>query len=305
MVYPRVGGGTRQRHEQAMPAQGLSPRGRGNLGAYRLHTAPSGSIPAWAGEPAAVTRPLAQTRVYPRVGGGTAIGGRDVSRLFGLSPRGRGNPRLAAHSPVGRRSIPAWAGEPHSWIPVATHMRVYPRVGGGTVFSPEGAIAAAGLSPRGRGNPRHQRGAPVPDGSIPAWAGEPGADQDEMGGVAVYPRVGGGTIEAGMGRCGVAGLSPRGRGNPSPQTSTLRPRGSIPAWAGEPYSFSPPVAAYPVYPRVGGGTARRAAAVPPGGGLSPRGRGNPYSCGSRSSPRGSIPAWAGEPPLSSHPLRFR
>ena len=50
--------------------------------------------------------------------------------------------------------------------------------------------------------------------------------------------------------------------------------GSIPAWAGEPYSgqLQPPVG--PVYPRVGGGTGWNQSPKIPSDGLSPRGRGN-------------------------------
>ena len=51
--------------------------------------------------------------------------------------------------------------------------QVYPRVGGGTTAN----------------KPRQKcRG-----GSIPAWAGEPVAMLDNLGGPEVYPRVGGGT----------------------------------------------------------------------------------------------------------------
>ena len=71
------------------------------------------SIPAWAGE----TDDLHW------------FGGNED----GLSPRGRGN-RL----PI---------------FPTANRVRVYPRVGGGTVCGLMGASKSTGLSPRGRGEP--------------------------------------------------------------------------------------------------------------------------------------------------------
>ena len=70
------------------------------------------------------------------------------------------------------------------------------------------------------------------------------------------------------------GLSPRVRGNPSPEPSLLFHPGSIPACAGEP--SKPPV--WPiqgrVYPRVCGGTNLEMLGGAAEAGLSPRVRGN-------------------------------
>ena len=75
-VYPRVGGGNLSDCD-TMPARaGLSPRGRGKRAKIGCRTARLGSIPAWAGETAANTAPLASVSVYPRVGGGNAAIGR-------------------------------------------------------------------------------------------------------------------------------------------------------------------------------------------------------------------------------------
>ena len=49
-------------------------------------------------------------------------------------------------------SIPAWAGEPSALLPFSQIYGVYPRVGGGTDFSPFLLAHSNGLSPRGRGN---------------------------------------------------------------------------------------------------------------------------------------------------------
>ena len=131
--------------------------------------------------------------VYPRVGGGTDVGGAQQPEATGLSPRGRGNqswppssPFSVGLSPRGRgnrtpnrvdillsRSIPAWAGEPRWQFERPTLTQVYPRVGGGThqFFSPTRFVL--GLSPRGRGNQREEPAAYCRLRSIPAWAGEP------------------------------------------------------------------------------------------------------------------------------------
>ena len=72
--------------------------------------------------------------------------------------------------------------------------------------------------------------------------------------VRVYPRVGGETAWMPDGTTIVDGLSPRGRGNlPKGWTFGVRD-GSIPAWAGKPYSFDDSMTSHGVYPRVGGET---------------------------------------------------
>ena len=173
---------------------------------------------------------------------------------WGLSPRGRGNLLHRQPKVAPRRSIPAWAGEPSvgTWTPLLH--RVYPRVGGGTVFTASDWTVIRGLSPRGRGN----RSFTAPTGwsgaSIPAWAGEPPRSLAMAAYVTVYPRVGGGTQASNRLSSAPSGLSPRGRGNRGPWARCRQRLGSIPAWAGEPATgrWCRPDTA--VYPRVGGGT---------------------------------------------------
>ena len=50
-----------------------------------------GSIPAWAGQPAAGQSDQDVVRVYPRVGGATGTIVATSNTTGGLSPRGRGN----------------------------------------------------------------------------------------------------------------------------------------------------------------------------------------------------------------------
>ena len=111
-VYPRVGGETEVSIETRHAINGLSPRGRGNLGWGGLGDGGCGSIPAWAGKPdrrPLSTRPLG---VYPRVGGETARRTKRWRTDGGLSPRGRGN-RQGDQCALNRSgSIPAWAGKP-------------------------------------------------------------------------------------------------------------------------------------------------------------------------------------------------
>ena len=70
-VYPRVCGGTYQGRRNCYPAQGLSPRVRGNRLELANQVPPQGSIPACAGEPLRTDRLHRHRQVYPRVCGGT------------------------------------------------------------------------------------------------------------------------------------------------------------------------------------------------------------------------------------------
>ena len=150
-VYPRVGGGNLLDMPLAASRLGLSPRGRGKPSAPPLSPKSDRSIPAWAGETPRCRIRSRRCPVYPRVGGGNAIGASPSWRRAGLSPRGRG--KLGAQARWGNRarSIPAWAGETGGISPQRVEPRVYPRVGGGNAYGIELVSRAAGLSPRGRG----------------------------------------------------------------------------------------------------------------------------------------------------------
>ena len=174
--------------------------------------------------------------------------------MAGLSPRGRGKHIYAPQSEASWRSIPAWAGETPKSASSAASIEVYPRVGGGNVWTKWTMRAAGGLSPRGRGK------------------------LSDMGQalqlLEVYPRVGGGNWNAAPkssepGR----GLSPRGRGKHGRHFPTTPARRSIPAWAGETCGGSPVAFRDGVYPRVGGGNILLVMLTGIDWGLSPRGRG--------------------------------
>ena len=154
---------------------------------------------------------------------------------MGLSPRRRGNrPRLrpAAWRPG---SIPAQAGEPRIRPAGHRHNGVYPRAGGGTLWSWRLYPPDLGLSPRRRGNPRYHSDAEAQSGSIPAQAGEPSLNPVPPYPSRVYPRAGGGTVVATFDQASRQGLSPRRRGNHPCHSIALARLGSIPAQAGEPY----------------------------------------------------------------------
>ena len=112
---------------------------------------------------------------------------------MGLSPRLRGNARLAFETPQHVGSIPALAGERLHVTRRGKNQRVYPRACGGTDL-PFGFVwREKGLSPRLRGN---DPSGPHPArifGFIPALAGERLADFGDDRDNWVYPRACGGT----------------------------------------------------------------------------------------------------------------
>ena len=190
---PRVRGGTAPPAVRAGPSTGLSPRARGNHHQPRQNRRDIGSIPACAGEPDRRDRKAEVVGVYPRVRGGTTDATSSTHTGVGLSPRARGNPRRFVAGPCGHGSIPARAGEPSESRRLRQGWQVYPRVRGGTHRDNNYDADAEGLSPRARGNPRHDIKSGLTRGSIPACAGEPQGEPRLPVRHGVYPRVRGGT----------------------------------------------------------------------------------------------------------------
>ena len=135
-----------------MPSSGLSPRVRGNPGAWAQSSTTGRSIPACAGEPRNLFFEQRDDGVYPRVCGGTFSSQVRIHALNGLSPRVRGNLVKQVIEWTAYRSIPACAGEPPISHVTLTFPRVYPRVCGGTKVRALVLKYVFGLSPRVRGN---------------------------------------------------------------------------------------------------------------------------------------------------------
>ncbi len=97
------------------------------------------------------------------------------------------------------------------------------------------------------------------------------------------------------GRYSPLGLSPHARGNQLLDHRQQPGRGSIPARAGQPSTFSEVPARETVYPRTRGATSYSITGSNPAGGLSPHARGNRARGGATRVPARSIPARAGQP----------
>ena len=236
-VYPRVCGGTGRGPREAVLTNGLSPRVRGNQGPAFTGLYIVRSIPACAGEPPEMKLPIIQSRVYPRVCGGTESRQSPPAVPPGLSPRVRGNHHPSAPRLIRRGSIPACAGEPRNpRIPFAK-ASVYPRVCGGTIFTTAAQANLQGLSPRVRGTEAYLVVKPWVLGLSPRVRGNPGGLLPSQAGQGSIPAVCGGTSFLGTVKLNQTGLSPRVRGNRVDSTACGRPDGSIPACAGEPGSL--------------------------------------------------------------------
>ena len=213
----------------------------------------------------------------------------------------RGKLCLGSTGPGASGSIPARAGETPRVDPSLLPDGVHPRACGGKRWAP----------PRLRGCA----------GSIPARAGETPTSPWISSRMWVHPRACGGNPLRRPGRAGRGGPSPRVRGKlqpnrlsdaatagPSPRvrgklSEVLEPwqaEGSIPARAGETATLRAARRRTGVHPRACGGNHLPSHQEGGVQGPSPRVRGKPHRTAWSRTWAGSIPARAGETPISRH-----
>ena len=173
MVYPRACGATTSRAAFLARLAGLSPRMRGNRKRLRRQQVGCRSIPAHAGQPLPTICYGSLGQVYPRACGATSQRRPTPSAPTGLSPRMRGNHRLAPCAIAYLRSIPAHAGQPCPRCDAKLWLKVYPRACGATANSGRSHRYVDGLSPRMRGNLARSSTSCSTARSIPAHAGQP------------------------------------------------------------------------------------------------------------------------------------
>ena len=191
-------------------------------------------------------------------------------------------------------SIPAGAGEPRRQGRKGPWRGVYPRGCGGAGGKRFDVGRDAGLSPRVRGSRLEAGVGHVPDGSIPAGAGEPDPKWPAPHCNGVYPRGCGGARDVESDGVWIEGLSPRVRGSRRRPDGNAARTGSIPAGAGEPYGVRLAGGAGRVYPRGCGGAKTIINLGNTDLGLSPRVRGRLCLVPADVRDGGSIPAGAGE-----------
>ena len=192
-VHPRVCGGSRPQQPPPGDYSGTSPRVRGKPRNRPPGRLAPGYIPACAGEAAQDHRRREANRVHPRVCGGSAR--FDPSRAPGLgtSPRVRGKLIRETEDSIGRRYIPACAGEAWRMTNDRRARRVHPRVCGGSKGLGGRESVEEGTSPRVRGKRRDHEGPRGDNRYIPACAGEAVSTWDSGMLRRVHPRVCGGS----------------------------------------------------------------------------------------------------------------
>ena len=233
---------------------------------------------------------------HPRASGGTSARTLRIRRVWGTSPRKRGN-HLRRHCRDDcSGDIPAQAGEPSRllWWPASAWG--HPRASGGTSSLGPPRGLALGTSPRKRGNQFQALVVAGIGGDIPAQAGEPQSNRHWKSRWWGHPRASGGTPLSSGRRPILMGTSPRKRGNRPVHRRRHHLLGDIPAQAGEPPPPSRSSARSMGHPRASGGTDKNISQHVSLRGTSPRKRGNLQARTVQVLVRGDIPAQAGEPP---------
>ena len=213
-VHPRACG---ESYLAAMAQQcmaGPSPRVRGIRQPGDAPPRRPGSIPARAGNPAAVRAPARASGVHPRACGESLLASPFDAPLTGPSPRVRGIPPADRDHAREAGSIPARAGNPRPAGERRRRRGVHPRACGESICEVDLLRTDPGPSPRVRGIRCARRTAARLSGSIPARAGNPTPRDARRRARGVHPRACG---ESHVGRpsgAPSAGPSPRVRGIP-------------------------------------------------------------------------------------------
>ncbi len=252
------------------------------------------SIPAGAGEARRSSRPLSRTTVNPRGCGGSLCQDHFGKKARGQSPRVRGKLNNPVDFLLGKRSIPAGAGEADKDRHRVPRSGVNPRGCGGSPDTNSVNGKMSGQSPRVRGKPRLSVGFELDMRSIPAGAGEALAKVRERARPKVNPRGCGGSAVEGLRKGDCRGQSPRVRGKRRASSGPAGPSRSIPAGAGEALAKGMKHKTMRVNPRGCGGSGLTPEARAVMEGQSPRVRGKHSGSPWTTSTRGSIPAGAGE-----------
>ena len=135
-------------------------------------------------------------------------------------------------------------------------MRAYPRSRGATVEGEDTPRQMKGLSPLARGNHLGDHFFGLPQGPIPARAGQPWWPGRCSDGARAYPRSRGATVKTIRNNHQLRGLSPLARGNQLIYGDLLGVVGPIPARAGQPGGELGLGAGDGAYPRSRGATSR-------------------------------------------------
>ncbi len=296
MVHPRSRGAATKPGVRTWSNWGPSPLSRGSRLPHGLGQAAGGSIPALAGQPVPPPWSAHLERVHPRSRGAARYVSLLADKLSGPSPLSRGSRRPHLRGVHLAGSIPALAGQPRGAIIRRQFSRVHPRSRGAAVDDQDHFLILQGPSPLSRGSQLFDAVEGAARGSIPALAGQPGANVNTGSVSGVHPRSRGAAATRLSLSQMSTGPSPLSRGSPASATWTASRAGSIPALAGQP----PPASSRPrpawVHPRSRGAAGISSRIALARQGPSPLSRGSQPMAPTWLDSTGSIPALAGQPP---------
>ncbi len=292
-VHPRVCGEREHRQRISYADAGSSPRVRGTPSSASRRGRRGRFIPACAGNARPRRRVPCGRPVHPRVCGERGAGANKQRAIAGSSPRVRGTPGRPGRHDLGRRFIPACAGNASSGCRGGTDRTVHPRVCGERRGVLDNVSDTAGSSPRVRGtlrSPDEGRGFPR---FIPACAGNACGGGGGSRRPPVHPRVCGEREGVTPEMRPFDGSSPRVRGTLSLAFLDVAPDRFIPACAGNAVDARYTGRLATVHPRVCGERVITMSQRSDTNGSSPRVRGTLPPAAAARPPHRFIPACAG------------
>jgi len=231
-AYPRGRGDHFGGERLVLRLQGLPPRARGSLKVDSVKHNPRRPTPAGAGITPTPWFRMRRGGAYPRGRGDHPLGESVEQQLAGLPPRARGSRQLHRDRVGGARPTPAGAGIT-TRSPLTTRPRpAYPRGRGDHPRHSSHDRHPIGLPPRARGS--HQRREPDRQElrPTPAGAGITTPPSSPTATATAYPRGRGDHCSWFAPQRTAAGLPPRARGSPTPDSRKAMKLGPTPAGAG-------------------------------------------------------------------------
>ena len=292
-VHPRVCGEQNASRFWLTPSIGSSPRVRGTVRMLLLARRRKRFIPACAGNRGQRAISHFRNPVHPRVCGEQPTQSSSPPTTFGSSPRVRGTACRGDGWGLGKRFIPACAGNSAgSWLS-RLHSPVHPRVCGEQCIRSGILMTSTGSSPRVRGTVRHHAGSWLSRRFIPACAGNRPSAIASAAHRPVHPRVCGEQLVKRVVSLLKFGSSPRVRGTGRYNRRRLPLSRFIPACAGNRKLNRSKAFPISVHPRVCGEQLAAGMCCAGAVGSSPRVRGTARRCSQGVDPHRFIPACAG------------
>ena len=255
-AHPRVCGENRRIMDRSRRHAGSSPRVRGKLAPDTQNGMCAGLIPACAGKTLHSTDRRRRPKAHPRVCGENSHAEDQRLPSVGSSPRVRGKQGSARLRWPRLGLIPACAGKTKLLGVGGLPHEAHPRVCGENGFGAMLAAGAGGSSPRVRGKLYGRLDLRHRARLIPACAGKTSTpDFSEIEGWA-HPRVCGENFLEPPASRSMTGSSPRVRGKPLNEGTTLSHARLIPACAGKTHPANRNPQKLQAHPRVCGENQR-------------------------------------------------